>query len=55
MAPPHNYISAIIQKNKKDQIVAGSGIAISKNIIFTAAHNIYHTEIDKMNGNIICY
>ncbi len=37
----HRSIGSLSWLNKKKQLLVGSGVIISKNIVITAAHNIY--------------
>jgi V8-like Glu-specific endopeptidase len=40
----HRSIGALIFYNSRQQLCVGSGVAISPNLVLTAAHNVYDKE-----------
>jgi hypothetical protein len=40
----HRSIGALTSLDTKKQLCLGSGVAISRNLVLTAAHNIYDKE-----------
>jgi V8-like Glu-specific endopeptidase len=51
----HRSIGAITFLTKKKRFAVGSGILISKNIVLTAAHNIYDKDYNCENSDFRFY